>query len=114
MANESSKRGEVAPPAGPEKRWTMGRKRAAVIRLLRGESVDAVSRELGVEIYKLETWRERALAAMEEGLRERGGDPLEAELDVAKKRIGELSMENELLRERCRRDRPFGLRRSKR
>lgn len=114
MAKESSKKGDNAQVDRTEKRWTMGRKRAAVLRLLRGEAVDDVSRDLGVEIYKLELWRERALAAMEEGLRERGGDPLEAELDVAKKRIGELSMENELLKERCRRDRPFGLRTFKR
>ncbi|MEX3583512.1 MAG: hypothetical protein VB137_14840 [Burkholderia sp.] len=30
------------------KRWSIGRKRAVVLRLWRGESVDAVSREVGV------------------------------------------------------------------
>ncbi|MEX3582327.1 MAG: hypothetical protein VB137_06295 [Burkholderia sp.] len=30
------------------KGWSIGRKRAVVLRLLRGESVDAVSREVGV------------------------------------------------------------------
>ena len=42
----------------------------------------------------------RALAGLELGLKERAGEPLAAELDAAKRRIGELSMENELLRSR--------------
>ena len=32
----------------------MGRKREVVLRVLRGESLDALSRELGVEIYRLD------------------------------------------------------------
>jgi hypothetical protein len=36
------------------KRWSAGRKKGVVLRLLRGEPVDAVSREVGVPIYKLE------------------------------------------------------------
>jgi putative transposase len=39
-------------------RWSAGRKREVVLRMLRGESVDALSRELNVEIYRLEQWRE--------------------------------------------------------
>ena len=31
-----------------------------VLRLLRGESLEALSREAGVEIYRLDAWRERA------------------------------------------------------
>jgi len=34
-------------------------KKEAVLHLMRGEPADAVSRELGVEIYRLEEWRER-------------------------------------------------------
>ena len=81
--------------------------------MLRGEPVDALSRELGVEIYRLEEWRRKALLGMEEGLRERIGDPLNTELDQAMKRIGELSMENELLRMRCEKKVPFPPRRLK-
>jgi hypothetical protein len=84
-------------------RWTASRRRDVVLRLLRGESLDAVSRDTAVEIYRLEHWKGRALAAMEAGLRERGGDPREAELEDAQKKIGELSMEVELLRKRCQR-----------
>ena len=79
------------------KRWTASRKIEVVLRLLRGESLDALSRELGVEIYLLEEWRTKALQGMESGLKARAEDPLEAELDKAKKRLGELLMENELL-----------------
>ena len=70
--------------------------------MLRGESLDKLSRELSVEIYRLEEWRDRALTSMEVGLKKRTGDPVQAELDAAMKRIGELTMENELLYERCR------------
>lgn len=54
------------------------RKRSVVLRLLRGEPVDAVSREVGVTIAELEQWRELALAGMEAGLKTRTSDPLEA------------------------------------
>ena len=53
---------------GPGQRWSASRKRDVVLRLLRGESLDAVSREVGVEIYRLEEWKERALAGLELGL----------------------------------------------
>ena len=73
-----------------------------VLRLLRGESLDAVSREVGLEVYRLEAWQARALAGIELGLKEQAGEPLAAELNAAKRHIGELSMEIELLRERAR------------
>ncbi len=101
----------------PGQRWSAGRKRDVVLRLLRGESLDALSRELGVEIYRLEEWRERALAGIDLGLKNRQGDPLAEELNAAKRHIGELSMEIELLRERSRaleERRPLAMRRSRR
>ena len=81
----------------PGQRWSASRKRDVVVRLLRGESLGAVSREVGVEVYRLEAWKTRALAGLELGLKAQA-----AELDAAKRHIGELSMENELLRERAR------------
>ncbi|WP_208461044.1 hypothetical protein [Paraburkholderia mimosarum] len=78
-----------------------------VLRLLRGEPVDAVSREVGVPIARLESWREMALAGMDAGLKERHSDPLEARLNEAMRRVGELTMENEILhKERERQARP--------
>ncbi len=97
--------GDAAAGAGslaPGQRWSAGRKREVVLRVLRGESLNALSREVGVEIYRLEEWRERALAGLELSLKNRQGEPLAEALDAAKRHIGELSMENELLRERAR------------
>ena len=34
------------------------------MRLLRGESLDTVSREVGVEVYRLEAWKTRALGSL--------------------------------------------------
>ena len=95
-------------------RWSAGRKKAVVLRLLRGESVEAVSREVAVPIYKLEQWRDRALTGIDAGLKERENDPLEKALDEAKRRIGELVMEVEILQKERRANRPLVGRRSSR
>ena len=97
----------AAVPLGPNQRWTVTRKREVALRLLRGEPIDALARELAVEIYRLEEWKNKALAGMDASLREREGDPLEKELQSARSKIGELMMDNELLRERTRRPGPL-------
>jgi hypothetical protein len=52
----------------------------------------------------LERWRQRALAAMEEGLKERApDDPAERALSEAQATIGRLTMELELYRGKGRR-----------
>ena len=110
----------------PGQRWSASRKRDVVLRLLRGESLEALSREAGVEIYRLDAWlgsgppqpwRERAMAGLELGLKDRHGEPVAEVLDAAKRHIGELSMEIELLRERARAAEqrlPLAMRRSRR
>lgn len=89
-------------PCHPEgwRRDSVGRKREVVLSLLRGESAEDLSRELGVSSYRLERWRERALSGIDGSLREREGDAVSEELAAAMKRIGELTMENEVLRMR--------------
>src|SRR5450759_586138 len=67
-------------PLAPGQRWSLARKREVALRLLRGEPLDALSRELGVEVYRLERWKDKALAGMDAGLREREGDPLQSQL----------------------------------
>lgn len=94
-------------PLGPNQRWTVTRKREVVLRLLRGEPLDALARELGVEIYRLEEWKSKALLGIDASLREREGDPLEKELQSARGKIGELMMDIELLREKTRRPGPL-------
>ena len=75
--------------------------------------MDALSREPGVEIYRLEDWRKQALLGMETALKKRDGDPLSDELTIAKQHIGELSMEFELLRKEVALRRPFVVRKSR-
>jgi transposase len=88
----------AAGPLAPGQRWSVARKRAVVLRLIAGEPVELVSREIGVPLFKLERWRERAEAALEGALKEREADGEGPELAAALQRIGELSMEVELLR----------------
>jgi len=95
-------------------RWSTNRKREVVLRLLRGESVDAVSRGVSVPIYKLEQWRDQPLAGIDSGLKERENDPLERQLGDANRRIGELVMEVDILQKERRAKRPLVGRRSSR
>ena len=67
----------------PGQRWSASRKRDVVLRLLRGESLEALSREVGVEIYRLDAWRARAMAGLELGLKARHGEPVAEVLDAA-------------------------------
>jgi len=95
------------------KRWSAKRKAEVVLRLLRGEDIDEVSRAVGVAIHQLHQWREEALLNLEEGFKQRVNDPRDVQLSRAKERIGELSMEVELLREKAAKKGPLALRRSK-
>ena len=70
-------------------------------------------RELGVPLYKLERWRQKAEAALDGALKERETDAATGELATAMQRIGELSMEVELLRSRIERPGPLARRRSR-
>jgi hypothetical protein len=96
------------------KRWSANRKKEVMLRLLRGEPFDALSRELGIETHRLEAWRDRGMATLDADLRERGDDPLTRQLDDAKYHVGELSMEIEILRRERQARRPLRVRRSSR
>ena len=79
------------------------------MRLLRDEPVQLLSRQLGVEIFRLEQGvRKRSGDA---SLKERKGDPVQAELDSAM-RIG--AMQVELLEAKMETFGPLGRRRSRR
>ena len=104
------------PPTGPlapGQRWSVGRKREAVLRLMRGESSELVSREPGLPIARLEQWRQKAEAALEGALKERETDSADGQLAAAMQRLGEPSMEVEPLRARVERPGPLGRRRSR-
>jgi uncharacterized protein HemY len=80
---------------------------------MRGESAELLSRELGLPLFRLEQWRQKAEAALEGALKEREADQADGQLAAALRRIGELSMEIELLRARMERPGPLVGRRSR-
>ena len=82
-------------------RYTAKRKSEAVMRLLKGEDLDTVSRELGVTAATLSEWRDAFLAGAEANLKSREPTPEDDEVLRLKAKIGELTMENELLREKA-------------
>ena len=101
--------GAALGPLAPGQRWSAARKREVVLRLMRGEAAELLSRELSLPLFKLEQWRQKAEAA----LKERESDPAEGQLAAAMQRIGELSMEIELLRAKMERPGPLARRRSR-
>ena len=81
-------------------RWSAKRKMAAVLRLLRGEDIETVSRELGVIAATLSGWREQSLVGMEANLKAREADGENPETQRLKSMVADLSLSNELLREK--------------
>jgi len=82
---------------GPGRRFSASRKLAAVQRLLRGETLEVLSRELNVPAHRLSEWRERALLGAEGALKERERDARDEEIERFKAKVGEITMANELL-----------------
>jgi transposase-like protein len=92
------------------------RRQAAVLRLLRGEDLELVSRELGVTAAGLSGWRDQFLAAGEASLKGRPADARDAEIDRLQAKVGELTMTTELLEAKIGRleaHRPLARRRSR-
>ena len=81
-------------------RWSASKKTEAVLRLLRGEPLEELSRELQVEAHRLAAWRDDFLAAGKQGLKGQRADrsPDDRALKQAERKIGQLTMENEVLR----------------
>ncbi len=77
-------------------RWSARAKSEVVLRLFRGESVDAVSREIQVPVHEVETWRKEFLEGGAVRLKKRGGDPDERALRQTQAKVGELTMKLEL------------------
>ncbi len=89
--------GADGPTATHRRRMSARRKQEAVLRLLRGEDLELVSRGLGVTAAELSGWRETFLAAGEASLRSRPADARDAEIGRLKEKVGELTMATELL-----------------
>ena len=88
-----------------------------MLRLLRGEALDLLSRELGLPAARLATWREAFLDAGQEALKKQPRDSRDRELGRLREKLGESTMEIELLHEKIGRletSRPLARRRSRR
>ena len=101
----------------PERgRWSSRRKTEVVLRVLRGEDLDTLSRELGVTAATIAGWRDQFLTGGQAAVRSRPSDERDEEIARLRAKVGEITMANELLVERARRaeaSNPFGPRRSR-
>ena len=63
-----------AAGSGRGGRFSVGRKRAVVLRLLRGEDLESGSPAVGITAARASQWRERFLAAGQASLKSRAPD----------------------------------------
>jgi transposase-like protein len=97
-AERPQESGAAAPGRGG--RMSRQRKRDAVLRLLRGEDLETVSRLLGVTAATLTTWRDAFLAAGEAALAARPTDGETLESERLKTRLGDMLLKHELLEQK--------------
>ncbi len=89
------------PKEKPERgRWSSQRKTDVVLRLLRGEDLDALARELKLKPARIVEWREKFLAGGQASLKAREPDVRDDEILRLKAKVGDLTMDNELLEEK--------------
>lgn len=118
MSGEMQK-GSGSPRGGNRRgsgRFSVRRKGAAVERLIRGEDLELLSRELGVTASTLSEWREKFEGGGAAALKSRQPDERDEENLRLKAKIGELTMANELLEakiEKLEQTHPFPWRKSK-
>jgi transposase len=74
MAVNNENQHEQAGDYRSRPRWSAGKKMEAVLRLLRGEPLDVLSRELGVEAHRLAAWRDDFLEGGKEALKGQRSD----------------------------------------
>lgn len=104
-ASEGARRATGDAPGGGDRgRFSSKRKLEAVLRLMRGESIEALSRELRVTAATLSEWRDTVLSASRASLKSRadGDDGRSDQIRELQAKIGEITMENEALRTRAR------------
>src|SRR5919107_1751958 len=92
--------GSGAVGLGRGGRMSRQRKTAAVLRLLRGEDLETVSRELGVTAATLSGWHEPFLGAGEAALTSRIATGEELESERLKAKLGAALIERDLLNEK--------------
>lgn len=77
-------------------RWSAQRKTEIVLRVIRGDAIDEVAREIQVPVHEVEEWRRVFLEGGPQGLKRRGLDPEERELRRLQAKIGDMTMRLEL------------------
>lgn len=95
-------------------RFSAKRKAQAVLRLLRGEDLDTLSRELGVIAATLSGWRDAFLDGGTAAMKSRPADDRDEEVARLRSKVGQLTMDNERLGRKCQHlecGRPFASRR---
>jgi transposase-like protein len=80
-------------------RWSAQRKTEIVLRVVRGDAIDEVAREIQVPVHEVEEWRRVFLESGQQGLKRRGLDPEERELRRLQAKIGDMTMRLELAEE---------------
>jgi len=73
-------------------------KEQAVLRLLKGEDLELVSRQTGFALHELSRWRDKFIMGGRENLKSHPKDPLNVELEQRDKLISKLALENEILK----------------
>lgn len=73
------------------------------MRFLRGESIELLAREYCTTAAKISKWRDDFLDAGEEALKKRPKKEKDREISRLKEKLGDTTMENELLYEKIRR-----------
>jgi transposase len=115
--NEAARAREAGATAlGRGGRMSRQRKSAAVLRLLRGEDLETVSRELGVTAATLTGWRDAFLAGGEAALVSRAATGEELESERLKAKLGAALIARDLLNEKIallEAGRPFARKRRK-
>ena len=84
--------GGDGPTPEPRRRMSARRKQETVLRLLRGEDLELISRDLAVTAAELSGWRDQFLAAGEASLKSRPADARDAEIGRLQAKVGELTM----------------------
>jgi transposase-like protein len=95
-------------------RFSAGRKTEAVLRLLRGEDLETLSRQLGVTAATLSGWRDAFLDGGTAARKSRPADARDELVARLQAKVGQLTMDNELLGRKCQHPesgRPFASRR---
>ncbi len=95
-------------------RFSAKRKTQIILRLLRGEDLETLSQEVGVTAATLSRWRDSFLDGGTAAMKSRPADERDEEIARLRSKVGQLTMDIELLGTKCEHlesGRPFASRR---